>query len=129
MHLEGPWLSTTGKKKSKRKFASAEHAKKARELDESWKALQKKWEVEIEDKKKKRALSAEPLSSSYSLKIPEGRNTTAHLKSVDTGGNATLKPPKVYTGDKVKGIATMHKSNAVPVFSDEQAIDISKMRR
>jgi hypothetical protein len=129
MHLEGPWLSTTGKKKTKRKFASAEHAKKARELDEAWKALQKKWEVEIEDKKKKRALSAAPLSQSYSLKIPEGRNTTAHLKSVDTGGNATLKPPKVYTGDKVKGIATMHKSNAVPVFSDEQAIDISKMRR
>ena len=129
MHLEGPWLSTTGKKKTKRKFASAEHAKKARELDEAWKALQKKWEVEIEDKKKKRALTAAPLSQSYSLKIPEGRNTTAHLKSVDTGGNATLKPPKVYTGDKVKGIATMHKSNAVPVFSDEQAIDISKMRR
>jgi SOS-response transcriptional repressor LexA len=129
MHLEGPWLSTTGKKKSKRKFASAEHAKKARELDEAWKALQKKWAVEIDDKKKKRALSAAPLSSSYSLKIPEGRNTTAHLKSVDTGGNATLKPPKVYTGDKVKGIATMHKSNAVPVFSDQEAIDISKMRR
>lgn len=129
MHLEGPWLSTTGKKKSKRKFASAEHAKKARDLDEAWKALQKKWEVEIEDKKKKRALSAAPLNSVYSLKIPEGRNTTAHLKSVDTGGNATLKPPKVYTGDKVKGIATMHKSNAVPVFSDEQAVDISRMRR
>ena len=129
MHLEGPWLSTTGKKKTKRKFASAEHAKKARELDEAWKALQKKWEVDADDKKKKRALSAPPLSGNYSLAIPEGRNTTAHLKSVDTGGNATLKPPKVYTGDKVKGIATMHKSNAVPVFSDEQAVDISRMRR
>ena len=130
MHLEGPWLSTTGKKKSKRKFASAEHAKKARELDEAWKALQKKWEIEAEDKKKKRAMSAPSLSSSYSLKIPEGRNTTAHIPSRDTGGgSATLKPSNVYTGDKVKGIATMHKSNAVPVFSDEQAVDISKMRR
>jgi hypothetical protein len=129
MHLEGPWLSTTGKKKTKRKFASAEHARKARELDESWKELQKRWAVEAEDKKRTRGLSAPSLSSSYSLKIPEGRDTTAHLKSVDTGGNATLKPPKVYTGTKVKGIATMHKSNAVPVFSDEEAIDISKMRR
>ena len=129
MHLEGPWLSTTGKRKGKQKFASAEHARKARVLDESWKELQKRWAVEIEDKKRKRAMSAESLSGSYSLKIPEGRNTTAHLKSVDTGGNATLKPPKVYTGTKVKGIATMHKSNAVPVFSDEEAIDISKMRR
>jgi hypothetical protein len=129
MHLEGPWLSTTGKRKGKKKFASAEHARKARELDESWKELQKKWAVEAEDKKRSRALAAPPLSSTYRLTIPEGRNTTAHLKSVDTGGNATLKPPKVYTGDKVKGIATMHKSNAVPVFSDEEAIDISKMRR
>ena len=128
MHLEGPWLSTTGKRKGKQKFASAEHARKARELDESWKELQKKWAVEIEDKKRKRALSAEPLKDNYSLAIPEGRST-AHIKSVDTGGNAVLRPSPVYTGTKVKGIATMHKSNAVPVFSDEEAIDISKMRR
>jgi hypothetical protein len=129
MHLEGPWLSTTGKKKTKRKFASAEHTRKARELDESWKELQKKWAVEIEDKKRKRAMSAESLSGSYSLKIPDGRNTTSHIKSVNTGGNAVLRPSPIYTGTKVKGIATMHKSNAVPVFSDEEAVDISKMRR
>ena len=129
MHLEGPWLSTIGKKKGKQKFASAEHARKARALDESWKELQKKWPVEIEDKKRTRAMSAAPLTDSYSLAIPEGRNTTSHIKSVNTGGNALLKPSPVYTGTKVKGIATMHKSNAVPVFSDEQAVDISKMRR
>jgi len=131
MHLEGPWLSTTGKKKSKRKFASAEHAKKARELDESWKELLKRQGIELEEKKRKRAMSAGNLSSTgYSLSIPEGRNTTAHIPSRDSGGgNATLPPPKVYTGTKVLGIATMHKSNAVPVFSDEQAVDISKMRR
>ena len=129
MHLEGPWLSTTGKRKGKQKFASAEHARKARALDESWKELQKKWGIEAEEKKRTRGLSAPSLSSSYSLKIPEGRNTTAHIKSVDTGGNAVLKPAKIYTGTKVKGIATMHKSNAVPVFSDEEAQDISSMRR
>jgi hypothetical protein len=130
MHLEGPWLSTTGKKKSKRKFASAEHARKARELDESWKQIQKKWGIEAEEKKRTRALKAPSLTGNYSLAIPEGRNTTAHLKSVDTGlGNATLAPAKVYTGTKVLGIATMHKSNAVPVFSNDQAKDISKMRR
>ena len=129
MHLEGPWLSTTGKKKGKKKFASAEHARKARELDESWKDLLRRQGIEQEEKKRGRAMSAPSLSSSYSLKIPEGRNTTAHIKSVDTGGNAVLKPSPVYTGTMVKGIATMHKSNAVPVFSDEQAVDISKMRR
>ena len=129
MHLEGPWLSTTGRRKGKKKFASAEHAKKARELEESWKELLKRQGVEQEERKRARGMSAPSLSSSYSLKIPEGRNTTAHIKSVDTGGNAVLKPSPVYTGTKVKGIATMHKSNAVPVFSDEQAVDISKMRR
>jgi hypothetical protein len=128
MHLEGPWLSTTGKKKGKKKFASAEHARKAREQAESWEALQKKWAS------KSKVVNSSPkpssLSSTYSLKIPEGRNTTAHIKSVDTGlGNAVLKPSKQYTGTKVKGIATMHKSNAVPVFSDEEAVDIAKMRR
>ena len=130
MHLLPPMYSTTGKKKGKKKFASAEHARKARELDESWKELLKRQGLELEEKKRNRAMSASSLTSSgYSLKIPEGRNTTAHLKSVDTGGNATLAPTKVYTGTMVKGIATMHKSNAVPVFSDEQAVDISRMRR
>jgi hypothetical protein len=127
MHLEGPWLSTTGKKKGKVKFRNAEEARKSRELDESWKELQKKWAVEEEDKKRRRALTAEPLS--YKLSVPAGRSTS-HIKSRgDFTGNATLAPAKVYTGTKVKGIATMHKSNAVPVFSDEEAVDISRMRR
>jgi len=130
MHLEGPWLSTTGKKKGKKKWASAEAKRKAEALDESWKEILKRQGVEQENKKRARAMSAPSLSSSYKLSIPEGRNTTAHIKSRDTGGgSATLAAPKVYTGTKVKGIATMHKSNAVPVFSDEEAIDISKMRR
>lgn len=129
MHLLPPMYSTTGKKKGKVKFASAEHARRARELDESWKELLKRQGLELEEKKRKRALTAEPLKGNYSLNIPEGRST-AHLKSRgDFTGNATLAPPKVYTGTKVKGIATMHKSNAVPVFSDEEAQDISKMRR
>ena len=129
MHLHHPSLSLNGKKKGKQKFASAEHARKARELEESWKEMQKRWGIEAEDKKRARAMSAPSLSGHYSLAIPEGRDTTAHLKSLGTGGNATLAAPKVYTGTKVKGIATMHKSNAVPVFSDEEAIDISRMRR
>lgn len=128
MHLEGPWLSTTGKKKGKQKFRNADEARKARELDESWKELQKKWAVEAEDKKRKRAMSAETLS--YKLTTPVGRTTSNHIPSLNSGaGVATLAPAKVYTGDKIKGIGTMHKSNAVPIFSDEQAQDIAKMRR
>ena len=47
-------------------------------------------------------------------------------------GNATRKEPMKYTGErKLLGIATMHKSNMVPVFEDqkEQAIEIAQMRR
>lgn len=128
MHLEGPWLSTTGKRKGKVKFRNADEARKARELDEAWKLLQKKWAVEAEEKKRRRALNAEPLV--YKLTTPIGRTTTNHIKSVgDSTGNAAMAAPKVYTGTKVKGIATLHKSNAVPVFSNEEAQDISRMRR
>jgi len=130
MHLEGPWLSTTGKKKGKKKFASAAAKRKSEQLDREWKELLKRQGLELEEKKRKRALTSETLSSTgYSLSIPSGRNTTAHIPSRNTGGNATLAPAKVYTGTKVKGIATMHKSNAVPIFSDEEAVDIARMRR
>ena len=127
MHLEGPWLSTTSKRKGKQKFASADAKRKSEQLDKEWQELQKRWGVEADERKRRRAMEAEPLS--YSLSVPAGRST-AHIKSLgQDSGVATLAQPKVYTGTKVKGIATMHKSNAVPVFSDEQAIDISKMRR
>lgn len=44
-------------------------------------------------------------------------------------GPTSSKPSPTYTGEKVVGIGTMHKSNMVPIFSDEEAQDISKMRR
>ncbi len=39
------------------------------------------------------------------------------------------KEEKKYTGDRLLGIATMHKSNMVPVFSQEAAEEIARMRR
>lgn len=44
-------------------------------------------------------------------------------------GDCTKQEPMKYTGTLVKGIATMHKSNAVPVISQEEATDIANMRR
>jgi hypothetical protein len=127
MHLEGPWLSMGGKKRGKVKFRNAEEARRARELEQSWKELLKRQGVEAEEKKRARAMKAPALD--YKLSTPPGRTTSTHIPSRNTGGNATLAPAKVYTGTKVKGIATMHKSNAVPVFSDEEAVEISRMRR
>jgi len=72
-------------------------------------------------------MKAEPLI--YKLSAPEGRMTTHHIPSVNTGGNATLAPAKVYTGDQVLGVTVLHKSCLQPVFSKQDAIDAARMRR
>jgi len=44
-------------------------------------------------------------------------------------GSTAKTMPQQYTGDQMLGVATMHKSNAVPVFNTDAARDISNMRR
>lgn len=126
-HIEGPWLSTSGKRKGKVKFRNADEAKKARELDKEWKELQKKWGVEAENKKRTRALSAESLK--YTMSVPPGRETR-HIPSLNTGlAVATKAEPKVYTGTLMIGIAVLHKSCLQPIFNDQAAKDAANMRR
>lgn len=128
MHLEGPWLSTTGKRKGKFKWISADAKRKHEELESSWRELKEKYQIEKEHKKKIQGLSAPKLI--YKLQPPPGRNTNQNIKSHDSGlGNANKKDSPKYTGDKIIGIGTMHKSNAVPIFSNNEAKDISTMRR
>ncbi len=56
---------------------------------------------------------------------------TPNYPSLATFGHDCTKPirGKVYTGDKMIGIGTLHKSNAVPIFSDDDAKDQALMRR
>jgi hypothetical protein len=55
---------------------------------------------------------------------------TKHYPSLNSIGGSTAKPAqKVYTGTLIKGIATMHKSNAIPILNQEQAIEVASMRR
>ena len=122
MHIVGPWLSAGGKKKGKQKFRNAEEAKRSRELKESWEKLLQRQGV---PKEKRKPTKVQPLV--YSLSVRE----TQKIKSLpDTvkGAISSKQIPK-YTGDKIIGIGTMHKSNAVPIFSDNEAKDISSMRR
>jgi hypothetical protein len=128
MHLHHPSLSLNGKKRGKVKFRNAAEAQRARDLDTSWKELLKTQGIEQDERRRRRALSAEPLS--YSLTTPVGRET-AHIPSRDTGHSGAVRTKDIprYTGTKILGIGTMHKSNAVPVFSDEEAHDIATMRR
>ena len=64
----------------------------------------------------------------YSPRI--GADDARNLQSLNTNiSNTERKQSLKYTGTLVKGIATMHKSNAVHVIDEEQMKDISRMRR
>ena len=129
MHLHHPSLSLSGKRRGKVKFRNAEEAKKARELDASWKELQKKWEVDADEKRRTRAMKAPPLD--YKLSTPIGRPSGHAIPSRADSvlGPVSSKVIPQYTGTKMIGVGTMHKSNAVPIFSSEEAHDIATMRR
>ena len=129
MHLEGPWLSTTGKKRGKQKWASAEAKRTAQ-------ARQAEWDRKlVEFDRMAPGFSTGPYNAprktmaDYMPKTPPGRET-ARIESQDTGWVPCVKvKDNEYTGSAVLGISTLHKSNGVPVFSRQDAIDISKMRR
>ena len=129
MHLVHPSLSMSGKKKGKVKFRNAAEAQRARDLDASWKQILKAQGVEDEQRRRTRAMKAEPLQ--YNLSSVEDRANTRHIPSLDTGHSGALRTKEIpkYTGTKILGIGVMHKSNAVPVFSSEEAHDIATMRR
>jgi hypothetical protein len=58
------------------------------------------------------------------------RGGDVEYASVDSDGiNTAPVEKKTYTGTLIKGISTLHKSNAVPIISQEEAIDIANMRR
>lgn len=58
------------------------------------------------------------------------RRETPNYPSLDTfTGSTAPVERKVYTGDKIVGIAAMHKSNLVPIFNDDAAKDVASMRR
>ena len=93
------------------------------------KAVREQYELWLDSHKPKKIVTPKSVPFTYSLSVPPGRETVRH-PSRDTGlGTATKAEPKVYTGTKVVGIATMHKSNAVPVFNHDEAVQISSMRR
>lgn len=110
------YYSTTNTKKRKQKRkpgwekAEAEHKK-----------FLKRWGIDDTKPKKKREFVE------YKPEEPFVRETK-HYPSVGDGIGVAVKSesPK-YTGTLIKGVATMHKSNAVPIVSKEQATEISNM--
>jgi hypothetical protein len=132
MHMEGPWLSTTGKKKGKKKFRNADVANTARKNAESWQAFLDKWDIKPDVKTSGKTIRKSTWMGPTvnSRVVVDPRRLTNHIPSLDTGkGIAVKKEVQQYTGTAMLGIGQLHKSNSVPVFSKEDAVDISKMRR
>lgn len=94
---------------------------KQRALQASWQDILKKYEP------KKKVVGVQPKSSALAQPY---RRETPHYPSLNSHqGTCTKSDGVKYTGTAMMGIATLHKSNAVPVFTQEDAIEISRMRR
>lgn len=117
--------------KAKKKKETAKQKRDREEATAAGKALKEKWASEEKFSSKNRGKVVPVVKEGPPpLTTPPGRTTTHHLKSkVTPGGEATKVPDKVYTGTKMLGVATMHKSNGVAVFSDDHLVDIANMRR
>ena len=123
MHLIGPWMTTTGKKKGKIKWRSAEQKRQAEQLSSEWDKIVTKHKIKTTSK----VIRKSDISNTSNI----NHRSTNHIPSKPDSvvGAVTIKQTPQYTGDKIIGIGTMHKSNAVPIFSDKEAKDISTMRR
>lgn len=145
MHLVGPYMTTTNYKKRKQKRVTDNQHKK---LEQDWKAYNKRMrqqrchslqfetlEEYIAYTQGKYNVNPSKNNKWRDLQTQDNVNyrSTEHIPSVGNGiGNAEAKERKIYSGERqLLGIATMHKSNMVPVFADnkEQAVEIAQMRR
>jgi len=143
MHLVGPYMTTTQySRKKKKKHMTVEKQEK----------LKIQWRKHNKDCRRRHIHSAQfekfedfvdYINGTYtapktttkrkSYEPPKVRETKDYPSlSNNVSGNGTRKEPMKYTGErKLLGIATMHKSNMVPIFEDqkEQAVEIAQMRR
>lgn len=152
MHLERG-LTTTSTKKREEKLTKAKLA----ELEQGWRERNARlkqmrlpketFEQYLEfvygkSKKTKSQVANKPKgqeATSTSSTREKQKDSVVHISTAKdkvsqstrlwVTGACTTKPSPVYTGTKVVGIATMHKSNAVPIFSDDEAKEVSSMRR
>jgi hypothetical protein len=119
MHLLPAFVTTTNSKKrkskltGKQKLSLAAHQKWVDSMTGGKRAdkniLDKAWRTEY-----KQSMAVE---------------RSAFEKSGIVPGACSKPEEKVYTGGNLLGVATMHKSNMVPIFKKEDAADIASMRR
>jgi hypothetical protein len=130
MHLLGPAFSTisTKKRKSKGVTINAKYAKEFREHNKLMRKIGCK-EKTLNEYITYRQGNYKPALRGTPMPKYEVSNHREKYPSGDGIGTNYARKEKVYTGTLITGIATMHKSNAVPIINKEQAIDIANMRR
>jgi hypothetical protein len=119
MHMLPAYFSTTSTKKRKQKKSKkqqqtdAAHAKFLKKMGYNGPVVQR----------------SEPAAHNGVVAGSNPAGPTTLSNQIPTGV-APKKEPMQYSGKrKLLGIATMHKSNMVPVFSTEDAEALAKMRR
>jgi len=115
MHLVGPYMTTT---KYNRKQKTSKNKRLAAKQAEH-----EQWLVKMGVGKSK---------AQHTNNIPDYKTRDTVPLGNNIAGHGPAKESMVYSGERqLLGIATMHKSNMVPVFADrkEDAKDISSMRR
>ena len=141
MSLVGPYLTTTNYKKRKQKQRTkaqqARFEQQHREYNKSMKRMNchsqmmtlEEYDLYVRGQYKPKTKAApKSLTQSNSYR----RETEQYPSAGDGVGNGFKREANTYSGERqLLGIATMHKSNMVPIFADnkEQAKEIAQMRR
>ncbi len=117
MHLVGPYMTTTQYSR-KRKQSKSKKLQQAQAEHEKW--LKK--------------MGVNKPTQDYRAPMPDYSSPSGNKipTSDRIDGVAVQKDRNVYSGERqLLGVATMHKSNMVPIFADkkEDAKDIARMRR
>ena len=132
MHLLGPAYTTTSTRKRKQKVTTSSHTKMAMDwLDYNKRMKKMGLKTKTFDEYKQYR------SGNYKPKLrgtpmPDYKVDQSHREKYPSQaeiGVAFKKQPNTYTGTLIKGISTLHKSNAVPVISEDEMQEHARMRR
>ena len=107
------YVNTVSKKRKSKKPTTKQLA-----LRQSWAQILAKYDTPATYKSSQPKVDSTPI-----------RHTTEASSLITMAGNCNKPQDKVYTGNAIIGLSTMHKSNIVPVFSQAEAIAHAKMRR
>jgi len=114
------FIQVPQRKRIIRKLAKTKRLERAKREHHEWLQSQNLTPAEL----KKRSRGSPVPFPEYKLKR-EMPPTSDKISAV-----SGRKEPQQYSGErKLIGIGMLHKSNLVPVFDQQDAIDISKMRR